>query len=118
MKIAITTSQANMASGLDNRFGRAIHIMIYDSETKQAQPLERNEPPTHSAGIKTAQDIVNAGVEAVITGHVGPNAFQVLSAANIQVFTSTAASAQEAVELYQKGELTSLAQPDKTGHWA
>jgi predicted Fe-Mo cluster-binding NifX family protein len=38
------------------------------------------------AGIQAAQTVANRGVEAVITGQIGPNAVRVLNSAGIAVY--------------------------------
>jgi predicted Fe-Mo cluster-binding NifX family protein len=69
------------------------------------------------AGIQTAQNAINAGVKAVISGHLGPNAFHVLTAAGIEVFTATNMTVREALDSYKKGELPRLTGADVDGHW-
>jgi predicted Fe-Mo cluster-binding NifX family protein len=60
------------------------------------------------AGIQTAQKIANSGVSAIITGNVGPNAFQTLSAAGIKVIVGANGTVKESVEKYKKGELKEI----------
>jgi predicted Fe-Mo cluster-binding NifX family protein len=49
--------------------------------------------------------MVEKQVRAVITGNVGPNAFQTLQAAGIDVITGVAGSVREVVEKYNNNEL-------------
>ena len=58
------------------------------------------------AGIQAAQTVASKGVEAVLTGNVGPNAYQTLSAAGIKVITGVAGTVREAIIRYKKGEFS------------
>jgi predicted Fe-Mo cluster-binding NifX family protein len=71
----------------------------------------------HGAGIQAAQKVANMGVEAVITGNVGPNAFNVLSATGIKIITGASGSAREAVERYKSGQLRETGNPTVGGHF-
>jgi predicted Fe-Mo cluster-binding NifX family protein len=68
------------------------------------------------AGIQSAQFVVSKGAGAVITGHCGPNAMQVLSAAGIKVYTGQSGPIKDAVSRYQNGELTPAAEADVSSH--
>jgi predicted Fe-Mo cluster-binding NifX family protein len=57
------------------------------------------------AGIQAAQVVVNKGVSVVISGNIGPNAFQVLSTAGVKIATGAYGTVQEAVEMYKRGGL-------------
>jgi len=51
-----------------------------------------------------------------LTGHCGPNAFDVLAAAGIKVFTNVTGSVREAVAAYQTGTLQAVSAPDAGAH--
>jgi predicted Fe-Mo cluster-binding NifX family protein len=68
------------------------------------------------AGIQAAQTIAKFGVEVVVTGNMGPNAFQTLSAAGIKVFTGANGTIKEAIEKYKKGELKETDAPNVNSH--
>jgi len=87
MKIAVTAQGKELDSQIDQRFGRAKWIIVVDSETGDFAAHDNvvNLNAVQGAGIQTGQNIANLGVEAVITGNVGPNAFKTLNAANVKI---------------------------------
>ena len=110
MKIAITSSGDNLDSQMDPRFGRCQYFVIVDPDTMdfEAMPNE-SAMASGGAGIQAAQTIVNVGINGVITGNVGPNAFDVLSAAGIETMTGASGTVRHALELYKSGSLQSAA---------
>lgn len=119
MIIAMTTSGNDLTAQLDRRFGRSQKFMIYNSESGEfyLKDNTQNLTATQGAGIQAAQNVAATGAEIVITGHCGPKAFKVLSAANIKVYNTKLTTLQEIVTAFTNGELTALAQPDVEGHW-
>ena len=106
MKIGITSTGETLDSEMDQRFGRCRYFIIFDTESMEFEALSNENAMTSGgAGIQAAQTIANKGVDVVITGNVGPNAFQTLSAAGIAVFTGATGTIKELIEKYKKGEL-------------
>ncbi len=104
---------------IDLRFGRARWILVVDTETGEYQAHDNTVHlnASQGAGIQTGQNVANLGVEAVITGHVGPNAFRVLNAANIKVFLTAQQTAGQAVAAFKDGRLQDVQQANVEGHW-
>jgi len=119
MKIAITAQGKELSSEIDLRFGRAKWIVVVDSETGDFQAHDNavNLNAAQGAGIQTGQNIANLGVEAVITGNVGPNAFKTLNAANVKVFLAEKQTVQDAIDSFKTGELKEVDQANVEGHW-
>ena len=46
------------------------------------------------AGTKAAQLVIDKAVQTVLTGNIGPNAFAVLSAAGITIYTGVSGTVQ------------------------
>ena len=51
------------------------------------------------------------GVSALITGNVGPNALQTLTAANIEVYQHQGGTVRDVVDQFKRGELTKITSP-------
>lgn len=119
MKIAFSTSGADLNAPLDSRFGRAAKFLIYDSETATFTVVDNNQNlnAAQGAGIQSAQNVAAAGAQALVSGHCGPKAFRVLAAAGIAIYTSDAPTVAAALELYREGKLKKCEQADVEGHW-
>jgi len=119
MKIAITSQGKELSSEIDPRFGRAKWFIVVDTETGEFQAHDNmvNLNALQGAGIQSAQNVANLGVEAVITGNVGPNAFRALSAAEIKVFLTDKQTVQQAIDAFKTGELKEAKDANVEGHW-
>jgi len=119
MKIGITAQANEMSSEIDLRFGRAKFLLVVDTETGdfEVHDNQLNLNAVQGAGIQTGQNIANLGVEAVITGNVGPNAFKTLSAANVKIFLAEKQTVQDAIDSFKAGDLKEVNQANVEGHW-
>lgn len=118
MKIAISASGTDLNAEVDPRFGRCQYFLIIDPNTMEFEKLNNSGATAGGgAGISTAQTIVGEGVEAVLTGNCGLNAFQVLSAAGIKVITGVSGQVQNVIQNYKEGKYQSNAQPNVTDHF-
>ncbi len=112
MKICVTAQGNNLESPVDPRFGRCQYFIIVNPDTLE---FEAAQNPSISAGggagIQSGQLMVNKGVEAVLTGNVGPNAFATLQAAGIKVIVGVSGTVKQAIEKYKKGKLKSTQGP-------
>jgi predicted Fe-Mo cluster-binding NifX family protein len=118
MKIAISANGTTLDDMIDPRFGRCQYFIYVDLETLQFEAVE-NPGLTASggAGIASAQAIAAKGVESVLTGNCGPNAYQVLSAAGIKVITGVAGKIKDIVQDYKAGKYQVSSQPNVPGHF-
>jgi predicted Fe-Mo cluster-binding NifX family protein len=117
MKIAITAKSNILGSDIDPRFGRCNYFLIIDTNTMYCKSIfNESAMASGGAGIQAAQTIAKTGVEAVVTGNMGPNAFRTLSAAGIKVFTGADGTVKEVVEKYKKGELKEASSPNVGSH--
>lgn len=120
MKIALSVDKKDQDAMLDSRFGRAKCFMIYNTENGQTDFVDntQNLNAAQGAGIQSAQNVAACGVEALICGHTGPKAFNVLSSAGIAVYNCEATySARDAIEAFKKGTLKEAEGADVDSHW-
>lgn len=118
MKVAITSSGATLQSNVDPRFGRCPYYIIYDTESGSFEAVEnKSRLASGGAGIQAAQSISDMKVEAVITGNVGPNAFRVLSAASVKIYSGATGSIKNAIEKFKNGEYKETSGPDVGSHF-
>jgi predicted Fe-Mo cluster-binding NifX family protein len=118
MKICVSATSNTLDSPIDPRFGRCPYLVIVDSETMQFEAIPNMASgATGGAGIQAAQTIASKGAEVLITGNVGPNAFQALSAASIKIVTGGSGTIRGVVEKYKRGELTETGAPTVGGHF-
>jgi predicted Fe-Mo cluster-binding NifX family protein len=92
-------------------------MVLVDTDTMEYETLSNPAiSAAGGAGIQAAQFLANHGVEALVTGNVGPNAFQVFSAADIPVYLYSGPSVRQAVDAFVKGELSPASGPSARSH--
>ena len=115
MKVCFSSQGDNLNSEIDSRFGRCQYFIIVDTKTKKFNSIQNPyRSASGGAGIQSGQLMVNQKIKAVLTGNIGPNAFQVLQEAKIDVVTGVTGTIRDALEKYTKGELTLSQGPSKS----
>ncbi len=106
MKVAVSAAGPGLDAPVDDRFGRCPYLVFVDANTLEAESIENTGGGSRGgAGIATAQTVVNKGIKVVITGHVGPNAYDVLSRAGVKVYSGASGTVRESIEAFRKGKL-------------
>ncbi|MBU1243641.1 NifB/NifX family molybdenum-iron cluster-binding protein [Myxococcota bacterium] len=113
MKILVTTEGENLQAQLDVRFGRAKNFLVYSTDTMKWNIVDNqdNQDAGHGAGVSSAQKAVDLGVTAVVSGHFGPKAYEVLSAAKIMMFSTSDCTVEEAIDRHRNGKLPLVTTP-------
>ncbi len=116
MKIAVSAAGKGLDSQVDIRFGRCPNFVIAemeDHEIKNASDLENTAvAQMGGAGITAAQLVADQGVQAVITGNMGPRAFAVFQQLGIKIYQGSG-TVREVLQKFAKGELEEIR--DATG---
>jgi predicted Fe-Mo cluster-binding NifX family protein len=106
MKIAVSAMGTDLGVQVDPRFGRCQCFIIVDSDTLEFEAIENpNIGTIGGAGIQSGQLMAERGVQVVLTGNVGPNAFQALSVAGLQIITGVTGTVKAAIQRLNSGQL-------------
>jgi predicted Fe-Mo cluster-binding NifX family protein len=106
VKVAISSVGDNLDAQVSAIFGRCPYLLLVDTETMDCQAHPNPAVgASGGAGIQAAQFVVEKGAKALLTGNVGPNAIQVLLAANLPVYPVWAGTVRQAVEAFGQGQL-------------
>ena len=106
MKICVTSQGKTLDDQVDPRFGRCQFFIIVDTDTLDFEAVENQSAQfSGGAGIQSGQLMASKGVKAVLTGNVGPNAFQTLQAGGIKIYTGLSGKIRDVVKKYKGGTL-------------
>ena len=119
MIIAISSQGKELSSRVDPRFGRAQYFIIYDTDNDSFKAIEntQNLQATQGAGIQSAQNVAREKAALVISGNLGPKAFDTLTAAGIKTALWAEGTVVEAVELAKNNKLKINDRANVEGHW-
>jgi len=108
MKIAISSTGKNLTDNVSEIFARCPFFIIAEIKNQKIDKTEiienENTNQMSGAGIFAAQLMAKKNVNAVITGNVGPRAFDVLKQFNIEVYQGEG-RVKEVIEKFIEGKL-------------
>jgi predicted Fe-Mo cluster-binding NifX family protein len=123
MKIVISANGADLDAPASPVFGRCPTYIFVDTEAAGedgSMAFEAVDNPaiaaSGGAGIQAAQFVVERGVQAVVTGNVGPNAFNVLRSASVPIYLFGGGTVRQAVEAYRSGQLPTAGDASAPAH--
>jgi predicted DNA-binding protein (UPF0251 family)/predicted Fe-Mo cluster-binding NifX family protein len=106
-KIAISSEGPTLEDWVDPRFGRAGGFVVVELPERKLDYIDNgaSQMMAMGAGIETAERMAAAGVEVVLSGYVGPKAFDALTAAGIKICQDVEGiTIGEAIENYVAGK--------------
>lgn len=118
-RIAVSAQSPHLDDFLDPRFGRAAGFIIVDPQTMEHEYIDNGESQVRpqGAGIQAAEIVARTGAKVVLTGYVGPKAFQALQAAGITIAQNLEGlTVREAIKRYSGGDLEMANKPNRRGH--
>jgi len=69
------------------------------------------------AGIQSSHMMADRGVQFILTGNIGPNAFQTLSVLGIKVYTGASGKVKEVIQQFKEGKFNEMSGPSVPGHF-
>ena len=113
----MTAQGPALEAPVDSRFGRCANFIFIDPDTMQFEVTPNPGAMANSgAGIQAAQFVVDRETDVVLTGHVGPNAFDALTSSGVQTYVGVSGSVQNAIEQFQAGQLTAVSSATVSAH--
>jgi predicted Fe-Mo cluster-binding NifX family protein len=113
MRVAVSAQGKRRDSPVEPWFGRAAYFLIADTGSMIFDAVE-NESAGESASIdevQAARLVIDAGVQAVLTGNCGFEARRMLATAGIKLFQGVPGTVEEAVEQFKSGRLVEVSAP-------
>lgn len=117
MKICVTSQGTDLDAQVDPRFGRCAYFLIIDPDTMKFESIANpNITGVGGVGIQSGQFMTEKDVSAVLTGNVGPNAFQTLTAAGITIYTGNSGTIKNVLTQFKEKKLSAIGNPTAAPH--
>jgi len=119
VKVCVTSSGQSLEDAIDPRFGRCQYFIIVDSDSMQFETIQNTAMNAGGgAGIQAGQLVANKGAEVILTGNVGPNAFNTLQAAGLKIVIGLSGiTVRQAVEGFKSGQYQYIGGPSVDAHY-
>lgn len=118
MKICVTAKDNCLEAPVDPHFGRCKYFVMVDPDTMDVLSVENGlGSASGGAGVQAAQQVIGEGVDVLITGSVGPNAFSLLSSENVEMRIFSAGSVRGAIEAYRSDSLEAIEEANSSGKY-
>jgi predicted DNA-binding protein (UPF0251 family)/predicted Fe-Mo cluster-binding NifX family protein len=117
-KIAVSSEGPDLDSEVDPRFGRAAGFVIIDPDTMEFEYVDNgfSQAMAQGAGIQAAELMTRHGVGVVLTGYVGPKAFQALAAVGIRIGQNLEnTTVRQAIDKFKQGQVPVAEAPNRAG---
>ncbi len=107
MKLCVTSTGQDLDAGIEEHFGKADYFLIVNTGTMEVLAVPNTaHTPGRGTGAEAAQLVLDNGTDAVLTGVIGPNAFNALKVGLVDIYEGATAqeTVREALERFKKGE--------------
>lgn len=116
MKVAVSALGPGLEDRVDEHFGRACWFVVADTESATHEAVDNsvNRNAMHGAGFAAAELVAEHGAQAVLTGHLGPKAYQALDVAGIPGYSAAGMNVAEALAAFDQEKLARLEETAET----
>lgn len=110
MRVGVSATGRDLNARVDDRFGRCPWLLVVDTDSSEFNAVEnRHAEEGMGAGMGVAKDLIDARIDVVISGQVGPKAYEVLKAGDIAIFlVSGNVTVRDALGRLKRGELRKM----------
>jgi predicted Fe-Mo cluster-binding NifX family protein len=106
MKIAISSKGTTLKDNTHLHFGRCDYFIIYDLENGEVKAIEnKGLTSSQGAGIAAAQQVIDENIEVIISGKLGPNAYQIINGEGIKILQCEEKTVEEAIDDFKNNKL-------------
>lgn len=117
MNIAISSAGQTMDSIVDMRFGRCSYFIICDPAGKETKTVQnKGQWSGGGAGIAAAQQLLDEKIDVILTGNLGPNAYELIQRAGGKAYYCEEITIYEALEKYRNGQMKEIVAPGTAHH--
>ncbi|MEN8150614.1 MAG: NifB/NifX family molybdenum-iron cluster-binding protein [Planctomycetota bacterium] len=117
MRIALCSKGTDLDAEPSPVFGRCPYFLFVDDETEEVTAVANAaQNAGGGAGVQAAQTVVDNGAEVVLSGRVGPRAYEVLVQAGVRTYDAGTADAREAISKFRVGALSEVTSPASSRH--
>jgi predicted Fe-Mo cluster-binding NifX family protein len=103
MRIGVLTDSDTLDSYIADDFGRAKYLLIVDPDTLDyVAVFNEHADAAEGAGMKVAGALIGLGLDAVITGGIGPHGYDALTKAGIKVSFDEEGTAEEGISNFKR----------------
>ena len=119
MNIAVSSSGHALDAPVSPIFGRCSTYIFVDTDTMAFEAVSNPAvSAAGGAGVQAAQFVVQRGVQAIVTGNVGPNAYGVLRSAGVPVYLyENTGTIRDAIEDLKQDRLQLVEGANVPGHF-
>jgi len=111
MRVAVSSTGEKLTDNISEVFARCPYFIIAEIKDQKIDKTEiienKSTDQMSEAGISAAQLMAEKNVNAVITGNVGPRAFDVLKQFNIEIYTGSGII-KEVLQKFINGKLKKI----------